>query len=69
MGRGTRDRLLHDPNFSQQRPACPCLEVRNKCRQKLPATDALIPVPFSKTIGSASTLSAVRGGTRDLFTA
>lgn len=69
MGRGKRDRLLQDPNFSQLRPACPCLEVRNKCRQKLPATDALIPVPFSKTIGSASSLSAVLGGNSDLFSA
>lgn len=69
MGRGKRDRFLQDPSFSQLGPACPYLEVRNKCHQKGEATESLIPVPFSKTMDSGGSLSAVLGGNSDLFNA
>lgn len=69
MGQGKRDRFLKDPSFAQLGPACPYLEVRNKCHQKIKATESLIPVPFSKTIDSGGSLSAVLGSNSDLFSA
>lgn len=66
-GQGKRDRLLKDPNFSQLGLTCPYLEARNKCHQKVAATETLAPFPFSRTMDTGESLSVVLGGNSDLF--